>query len=120
MNKIVRTIIIIAVVCVLFFIGKTHIWEEYNHSLSYYTITEPDVNYNRFYPNKKYRQQYAKPYSPHLVETFHYESIQGQPEISTLPNGTYTIQTLHTNIPLHPDAFTPVQCNGILLHPKFA
>jgi len=114
-----KILVFLFVAGILLYVGKQYIWEPFNSSLSYYSITQPNVNYNRFHPGKQYPQQYAKPYSPKLVETFHYESIQGQPEIALLPSGTYSIQTLHTNIPLHPDAFTPVMCNTILLDPKY-
>lgn len=119
------------IILILIYIGYTHFWkEEYTpdlHKLSYYTITHPSVLENRYASNKNYYIPYDQPYkqrkyaptNPRLVESFHYESISGQPEIATIPTGIYSIQTIHKNIPLNTKAFTPVQCNPILLHPKY-
>jgi hypothetical protein len=118
------------VVVILTYIGYTYFWkEEYTytqdiHTLSYNTITHPNPYKNRTDSNKHYYTEYDQPYkqqhyAPRLVEKFHYESISGQPEIATLPTGLYSISTINKGVPLNPNAFTPVQCNSILFHPKY-
>lgn len=125
-----KQIFFILTTLVLIYIGYTYFWrEEYTdiQKLSYYTITQPSVDKNRFLSNKDYYTPYVQPYkqqkyapgNPHLIEPFHYESITGQPEVATIPTGVYSISTINNKVPLNANAFTPVQCNPILLHPKY-